>query len=72
MLMEAVLIGVLAGVGGVDLFDGLTHIHRPIVMGPLVGWVLGDPATGLLVGGTLEMIWMGMVPLAGPNRRMLS
>lgn len=65
MLTEALLIGLLAGIAGVDLFDGLTHIHRPIVMGPLVGVVLGDATTGLLVGGTLELIWMGMVPLAG-------
>ena len=34
-------------------------------MGPLVGLILGDVYTGLLVGGTLELVWMGMVPLAG-------
>ncbi len=65
MLTDALLIALLAGLAGVDLFDGLTHFHRPVVMGPLVGLILGDVYTGLLVGGTLELVWMGMVPLAG-------
>ncbi|MBE8595977.1 PTS N-acetylgalactosamine transporter subunit IIC [Xenorhabdus sp. BG5] len=65
MLTSALLIALLAGIAGVDLFNGLTHIHRPIVIGPLVGLILGDVQTGLLVGGTLELVWMGMVPLAG-------
>lgn len=65
MFTDALLIGLLAGIAGVDLFNGLTHIHRPIVIGPLVGLILGDLQTGLLVGGTLELVWMGMVPLAG-------
>ncbi|MDX8000727.1 PTS sugar transporter subunit IIC [Xenorhabdus sp. Reich] len=65
MLIDALLIGLLAGIAGIDLFNGLTHIHRPVVMGPLVGLILGDVTTGLLVGGALELVWMGMVPLAG-------
>lgn len=36
-----------------------------MVIGPIVGLILGDVQTGLLVGGTLELVWMGMVPLAG-------
>ncbi len=65
MLIQALLIGLWTGIAGVDMFDGLTHIHRPIVTGPIVGLILGDMHTGLLVGATLELVWMGMVPLAG-------
>ncbi|MDR0217297.1 MAG: PTS sugar transporter subunit IIC [Enterobacteriaceae bacterium] len=65
MFIDALLISIVAGVAGIDMFNGLTHIHRPVVVGPLVGLILGDIQTGLLVGGTLELIWMGMVPLAG-------
>ncbi|PHM61420.1 PTS N-acetylgalactosamine transporter subunit IIC [Xenorhabdus ishibashii] len=65
MLTDALFIALLAGIAGVDLFNGLTHIHRPVVIGPLVGLILGDVQTGLLVGGTLELVWMGLVPLAG-------
>ncbi|MEG0249968.1 MAG: PTS N-acetylgalactosamine transporter subunit IIC [Peptostreptococcus sp.] len=65
MLLKAILIGLLAGVAGVDMFDGLTHIHRPIVTGPIIGLILGDFQTGLIAGATLELVWAGMVPLAG-------
>ncbi|MBT2215990.1 PTS mannose/fructose/sorbose/N-acetylgalactosamine transporter subunit IIC [Virgibacillus dakarensis] len=65
MLLEAILIALWAGIIGIDLYVGLTHIHRPVVTGLVVGLILGDVTTGLMVGGTLELIWMGMVPLAG-------
>ncbi len=65
MLIQALLLALWAGIAGVDLFNGLTHIHRPIVTGLVVGLILGDVTTGLIIGGTLELIWMGMVPLAG-------
>ncbi|MEG1003522.1 PTS N-acetylgalactosamine transporter subunit IIC [Clostridium sp.] len=65
MFIKALLIALWAGIAGVDMFDGLTHIHRPIVTGPIVGLILGDLQTGLMVGASLELVWMGMVPLAG-------
>lgn len=40
-------------------------MHRPVVLGPLVGLILGDLHTGILTGGTLELVWMGLAPLAG-------
>ena len=36
-------------------------LDRPIIIGPLVGVILGDPVTGLMVGGSLELVWMGLV-----------
>lgn len=65
MLVQALLIGLWAGIAGIDNFNGLTHIHRPIVTGAIVGLILGDLNTGLIAGGTLELVWAGMVPLAG-------
>lgn len=65
MLVEALMIATLAGVAGIDLYNGLTHIHRPIVTGPIVGLILGDVPLGLATGASLELIWMGMAPLAG-------
>lgn len=62
--IQAVLLGILAFFAGLDLFNGLTHFHRPVVLGPLVGLILGDLQAGILVGGTLELIWMGLAPLA--------
>lgn len=65
MLLEAILLAIWAGIIGIDHFNGLTHMHRPIVSGLVVGLILGDVTTGLIIGGTLELIWMGMAPLAG-------
>lgn len=65
MLLQAMLVGIWAGIAGIDMYDGLTHVHRPIVTGAIIGLILGDLKTGLIVGGTLELVWAGMVPLAG-------
>ncbi len=65
MLGKALLIALWAGIAGIDLFNGLFHIHRPVFTGMVVGVILGDVKTGLITGATLELIWMGAVPLAG-------
>ncbi|KAE9527779.1 MULTISPECIES: PTS N-acetylgalactosamine transporter subunit IIC [Testudinibacter] len=64
-LLQSILLGIIAFIAGLDLYNGLTHFHRPVVLGPIVGLVLGDLQTGILVGGTLELVWMGLAPLAG-------
>lgn len=64
-LLQALALGLVAFIAGLDLFNGLTHIHRPVVLGPIVGLILGDLNTGILTGGTLELVWMGLAPLAG-------
>ncbi|EIT8767414.1 PTS sugar transporter subunit IIC [Escherichia coli] len=63
-LLQAFALGIIAFIAGLDMFNGLTHIHRPVVLGPLVGLVLGDLHTGILTGGTLELVWMGLALLA--------
>lgn len=65
MFIKALLIGIWAGIAGIDLYNGLTHVHRPIFTGLIVGLILGDWKTGLIAGATLELVWAGMVPLAG-------
>lgn len=64
-LLQAFALGIIAFIAGLDMFNGLTHMHRPVVLGPLVGLVLGDLHTGILTRGTLELVWMGLAPLAG-------
>jgi PTS system mannose-specific IID component len=46
-------------------FMGAPQFERPIVMGPVVGLVMGDVQTGLVVGGTLELIFMGAQAIGG-------
>ncbi len=64
-LSQALLITLWAFIIGIDQFNGLFHIHRPLVTGLIIGLILGDLQTGLITGATLELIAMGMVPLAG-------
>jgi len=59
-----IIVGVLgvAVAGGVIGLDrtaaGQFMISQPIVAGPIAGWLLGDAATGLLIGAVLELIWV--------------
>lgn len=65
MLLKAFLVALYAGLAGIDLFDGLSYIHRPLVSGLIVGLILGDMKMGLIAGATLELVWMGAVPVGG-------
>lgn len=64
-LLQMILIAALAGLGGIDLFNMKIHFHRPLVSGAIVGLILGDLQTGLIVGAMFELIWLGAVPVGG-------
>lgn len=38
---------------------------KPIIIGTIVGILLGDPATGIICGGTYELIFLGAVNIGG-------
>ena len=40
-------------------------LNRPIVAGPLVGLLLGDVKTGIILGASLESIFMGISAIGG-------
>lgn len=42
---------------------GQFMVSRPIVVGPLVGWLLGHPNIGLEMGALIELIWIGDLPV---------
>ena len=42
---------------------GQSMISRPIVAGPLVGWMLGHADIGLELGALIELIWIGDLPV---------
>lgn len=62
----AVAIVVFLTVGGQELL-GFSMLGRPIVIGPLVGLLLGDVKTGLMIGASLETIFMGIVNIGGAS-----
>lgn len=65
-MLEALLVAlaVFVCVGGAEL-AGFTMLNRPIVIGPLVGLFLGDVQTGVIIGASLEAVFMGVVNIGG-------
>ena len=52
---------------------GYWMISRPIFAGPLIGLIMGDLTTGLIVGGSVELMYMGILPIGGsvpPNAQI--
>ena len=58
----ALLVGVVAGLLEWDIYGGI-HLKaaRPIITGTVMGLALGDLETGLYVGGTLELVYLGNI-----------
>lgn len=64
MVVQALALGVLAGFA---IWDGRVFgqmmLERPIVLGPLVGLILGDLHTGIIMGSSIELVMMGVVAI---------
>lgn len=62
--LEAAL---LVGIGGALCLDRWpvlqTMVSRPIVVGPVAGLVLGDPAGGAFWGAVFEVAYLGFLPV---------
>ena len=63
MIVQAVLVGLIGALGCLDYQLGTLYMFRPIVMCPLVGLALGDLQTGLAVGASLELLFMGPISI---------
>lgn len=57
--MTAVLVAIWAGICAIDDV-GTQMIRRPLLIATVVGLIMGDLQTGLLIGATLEVMWMGV------------
>lgn len=61
MLIQAILCGLVASYGVFDFALGSLYLNRPIFLSALTGLVLGDFTTGIMIGATLELFFMGAV-----------
>ena len=62
MILKAVLVGLVAAYGRIEQgWLGQQMIARPIWLCTLVGLLLGDLKQGIIIGGSLELIWAGVV-----------
>lgn len=65
--IKALLMFIVAFVGYMHSYWGSTMHNRPLIVGTLVGLVLGDIQTGIIVGGALELAFLGAVPIGASN-----
>jgi len=66
LLLPAATAALIGGLAAVERKGALQlMLSRPLVLAPLMGWALGDPAGGLLLGVPLEMLFLGGVNLGG-------
>ena len=62
MILQAFLVSLVAMYGRLEQgWMGQQMIARPIWLCPLVGLLLGDFQQGVIIGGSLELIWAGVV-----------
>ena len=65
-LFQAILIGFVAFGGLLVTESGCgLMLNRPIVLAPIVGFILGDLYEGLIMGAALELIFLGVVSIGG-------
>lgn len=63
-MVEALLLGLVAFIAQSEYALGTSLISRPIVTGLLTGLVLGDMETGIVMGATLELAFIGSFSVA--------
>ena len=62
MILQALLVSLVAAYGRLEQgWMGQQMIARPIWLCPLVGLLLGNLQQGIIIGGSLELIWAGVV-----------
>jgi mannose/fructose/N-acetylgalactosamine-specific phosphotransferase system component IIC len=64
-LLLLTLLGGLLALDGTSV--GQFMVSRPLVAGALTGWAVGDPVTGLLIGGILEVYLISVFPVGGAD-----
>lgn len=65
MFIQALLVALVGVVATIDYNGPLFMIHRPLVTGTLTGLVLGDLTQGIMIGASLELMWLGVTGIGG-------
>lgn len=59
MFFQSLLIALWAGICALDQFGPHLGFRKPLLAGVVVGFILGAPVEGLIIAGTLELMWLG-------------
>lgn len=74
-MMEIILVTLVAAICGMGSVLDERQTHRPLFACTMIGLVLGDIKTGIILGGTLEMIalgWMNVGAAMAPDAALAS
>jgi PTS system mannose-specific IIC component len=63
MVIKVAIVSIVGGFLCLDRILIQAMLARPIVSASLIGMILGDLYTGLIVGAFLELIWIDRVPI---------
>ena len=64
-IVEIVLLAIVTFFFAIDQFSLTEIVYRPIIACPIIGAILGDVDSGLVVGGTYELMMVGNMPVGG-------
>lgn len=64
-IVQVILVFLVTFIAAIDQYSFLESLFQPIVMGPVIGAILGDVTTGLIVGGTYQLMTIGNMPVGG-------
>ncbi|PLK58372.1 PTS mannose/fructose/sorbose transporter subunit IIC [Candidatus Palibaumannia cicadellinicola] len=73
--LQIILIFIVGCIAGIESILDEFQFHRPLLACTLMGLVLGDIKTGIIIGGTLEMIalgWMNVGAAVAPDTSLAS
>lgn len=73
--MDIILVAIVGLICGMGSVLDERQTHRPLVACTLIGLVLGDLQTGVIVGGTLELValgWMNVGAAMAPDAALAS
>ena len=73
--LQIILIFIIACVAGMGSVLDEFQTHRPLIACTLIGLVLGDLKTGIIIGGALEMMalgWMNIGAAMAPDAALAS
>ena len=64
-VIQVALVFIVTFIAAIDQFSFLESLYQPIVTGMVIGLILGDVQTGLIVGGTYQLMTIGNMPIGG-------
>lgn len=73
--VQVILVFIIAAIAGMGSVLDSAQTHRPLIACTLIGLVLGDLKTGIILGGTLELLalgWMNVGAAMAPDAALAS